>query len=142
MINKCEFIGHLGADPELTYVTTGDALAKFSLATNETWKDKSGQKQEKTEWIPCQAWGKLAEIVGEYGHKGQLVYICGKYQTREYEDKIHTEKRRFTSVKVSEFKMLSSGKKQPEQRRGQQEKPVPASSQFNAGPLEKDDVPF
>lgn len=159
MLNRCEFIGHLGRDPELTYVLTGDALVKFSLATTERWKDKSGAKQEKTEWIPCQAWGKLAEIIGEYGHKGQQVYIAGKYQTREYEDKVSSEKKRTTSIKVEEFRMLSRADQQaapkpapkpasepasePVKTRQTQTPPTPWQPDDELPPVpEDDDIPF
>lgn len=85
-VNRAELIGHLGRDPETRYTPNGTAYCKFSIATSEKWKDKqSGEKKEKTEWHNIVAWGKLAEIVGEYASKGRLVYVTGKLQTSSWE---------------------------------------------------------
>ena len=106
-LNRCEFIGHLGRDPELRYTTSGTAVANFSIACNESWKDKeTGEKQERTEWIRLQAWGRLAEIAGEYLKKGAQVYVAGRMQTRQYEK--DGEQRYITEVVMTELKMLGS----------------------------------
>lgn len=84
-VNKVILIGRLGKDPELKYTQGGTPVANFSLATDETWKDQSGEKQQKTEWHNIVAWKKLAEICGEYLKKGQQVFIEGKLQTRKWE---------------------------------------------------------
>lgn len=84
-VNKAIIIGNVGRDPEVRYMTNGEAVANFSIATTENWKDKSGVKQEKTEWHNVVAYRKLAEIIGEYVKKGTQVYIEGKLQTRKWE---------------------------------------------------------
>jgi len=84
-LNKVQLIGLLGKDPELKYTPSGVAVASFSIATSEKWKDDGGNWQEKTEWHNIVAWRKLAEICGEYLRKGKKVYIEGKLQTRNYE---------------------------------------------------------
>jgi single-strand DNA-binding protein len=85
-INKVILVGRLGQDPEVRYTQNGDAVCNFSLATSDTWKDKtSGEKREKTEWHRVVVWGKLAEICGEYLAKGRQVYVEGKLQTRKWE---------------------------------------------------------
>jgi single-strand DNA-binding protein len=106
-LNKVMLIGHLGKDPELRYTGTGRAVATFSLATNESWKDQEGNAQERTEWHKIVAWGKLAEICGEWLKKGKQVYVEGRIQTRNYEDK-EGIKRYITEVVVSDMLMLGS----------------------------------
>lgn len=86
-VNKAILIGNLGKDPEVRYTQGGDAVANFSIATNEKWKDKSGQKQERTEWHNIVAWGKLAEFASEHLARGCAAYIEGSIQTRKWEDK-------------------------------------------------------
>ena len=86
-LNKVLLIGNLGQDPEMTYTQGGTAKAQLSIATQEKWKDKGGDTQEKTEWHRVIAWGKLAEICGQYLTKGRQVYIEGRLQTRSWEDK-------------------------------------------------------
>lgn len=106
-VNKVILVGRLGKDPEVRYTPSGAAVANFSLATDESWKDKSGEKQQRTEWHNVVAWNKLAEICGQYLNKGKLVYIEGKLQTREWDDK-DGNKRRTTEVVASEMVMLGS----------------------------------
>lgn len=86
-VNKVILVGHLGNDPDLREIEGGSKVANFSLATNERWKDKSGEDQEKTEWHRIVVWGKLAELAQQYLKKGRQVYIEGKLQTRSYQDK-------------------------------------------------------
>ena len=105
MLNQVQVIGRLGKDPETRYSASGDAVCSFSVAASESYKDKSGQKQEKTEWFRCVTYQKLAEICGQYLTKGQLVYISGSLQTRQYKDKQGVEKS-ITEVKVRDMKML------------------------------------
>jgi single-strand DNA-binding protein len=87
MLNQCNFIGRLGNDPELKFLPTGDAVVNISIAVSEKWKDKQGQKQEKTEWIRCTAFKRQAEVIGEYLKKGSLVHITGKFTTRKWDNK-------------------------------------------------------
>jgi single-strand DNA-binding protein len=86
-VNKCIFIGNLGRDPEIRYMPSGDAMANFSIACTDSFKDKSGQKQERTEWVRIVMFGKQAEIAGEYLKKGSSVYIEGRMQTRKWTNK-------------------------------------------------------
>ena len=105
-INKAIIVGHLGKDPEVRYTSGGDAIANFTVATSESWKDKNtGEKKEATEWHRCTAYRKLAEIVGEYLKKGSLVYIEGKITMRKWTDK-EGQDRYTTEINVSEMKML------------------------------------
>ena len=91
-VNKVILIGNLGRDPETRYTTGGDAVTNLRIATTETWKDKSGEKQERTEWHTVVLFGRQAEIAGEYLKKGRPVYIEGRLQTRKYTDKEGVEK--------------------------------------------------
>ncbi|MEN9796649.1 MAG: hypothetical protein RL653_345 [Pseudomonadota bacterium] len=86
-VNKAIVIGNLGKDPEVRFTPGGQAVANFSVATNESWKDKNGQAQERTEWHRIVVWGKLAELCGEYLKKGRSAYVEGRLQTREWTDK-------------------------------------------------------
>ncbi|MCL4760552.1 MAG: single-stranded DNA-binding protein [Burkholderiales bacterium] len=91
-VNKVILLGNLGRDPETRYTTGGDAVTNLSIATSEQWKDKSGEKQERTEWHRVVLFGRQAEIAGEYLKKGRSVYIEGRLQTRKYTDKDGVEK--------------------------------------------------
>jgi single-strand DNA-binding protein len=86
-VNKVILIGNLGRDPEVRYTPSGQAVANFTVATNEAWTDKAGQKQERTEWHRVVVWGKAAENCGEYLSKGRQVYVEGRLQTREWTNK-------------------------------------------------------
>ena len=86
-VNKVILVGRLGQNPEVRYTPSGAAVANFSLATNESWTDKSGQKQERTEWHKIVVWGKLAELCSQYLSKGRQAYIEGRMQTRQWQDK-------------------------------------------------------
>jgi len=104
-VNKTILVGNVGADPEIRYTQNGGAVANFSLATKERYKDKSGVQQEKTEWHRIVIWGKLAEVVGEYVKKGQLLYLEGKNVTRKWEDNNGVEKYT-TEVVCNSMQML------------------------------------
>lgn len=110
-LNKVLLIGRLGKDPEVRYTNGGTAVAKFDLATDESYKDKDGKKQTKTEWHRCICFGKLGEVIGEYLKKGKQVYVEGKLQTRSWEDK-EGVKRYTTEVNINNMVMLgdSQGK--------------------------------
>ena len=105
--NKVQLIGNLGNDPEIITLESGQKLAKFSLATNENYKDSDGQKQTKTDWHNLIAWGKTADIVEKYITKGKEIAIGGKLTNRSYETK-EGEKRYVTEVVVNEILMLGS----------------------------------
>ncbi len=108
-VNKAIIVGNLGRDPELRYTPSGQAVANFTVATNEQWTDKSGQKQERTEWHRIVVWGKQAENCGEYLSKGRQVFIEGRLQTREWNDK--EGKRNFTTEIVADRVVFLSGDK-------------------------------
>lgn len=131
-VNKVILLGRLGADPEVRYTSGGTAVAKFNLATSETYKDKDGSKQEKTEWHRVVAFGKLGEICGEYLSKGKQVYVEGKLQTRSWEDK-DGNKKYTTEVNVNNMVMLGSGEG------GGKESSVSSEPQAFGS---EDDIPF
>ncbi len=96
-VNKAILIGNLGRDPELKYTQSGQAVVNFSIATSENWTDKSGEKQERTEWHRIVAWGKTGELCAQYLSKGRTVYVEGRIQTREWEDR-EGQKRTTTEI--------------------------------------------
>src|SRR5919199_3727402 len=105
-LNRVQLLGHLGADPDLRTVDTGQTLATFSVATGRRWRDASGQEQEETEWSRIVAWGKLAEIVGQYLQKGARVYLEGRLKTRIWDDPETAERRRLTEVVLDDLILL------------------------------------
>jgi single-strand DNA-binding protein len=107
-LNRVMLIGNLGKDPELRYTTSGVAVATFSIATNESWKDQDGNQQERTEWHNIVAWKKLAEICAEWLKKGKKVYIEGRIQTRSYDDKNTGAKKYITEIVAENMIMLDS----------------------------------
>ncbi|MFO7667025.1 MAG: single-stranded DNA-binding protein [Desulfobacterales bacterium] len=142
-INKAMIVGRLGRDPEIRYTPGGVAVANFSVATSEEWKDKeSNEKKERTEWHRIVAFGKLGEICGEYLSKGKLVYVEGRIQTRSWEDK-DGNKKYTTEIVASDVQFLdkkdSGSGDYP--RKGQDDKPERGS-----GPAyhdsKDDDIPF
>ncbi len=106
-VNKVILIGRLGKDPETRYMTSGEAVTNVTLATSENWKDKNGEKQEKTEWHNLVFYRRLAEIAGEYLKKGSQVYVEGKLATRKWQTK-EGQDRYTTEIIVNEMQMLGS----------------------------------
>ena len=106
-VNKVIVLGNLGKDPDLRHLPNGDAVCNFSLATTESWKDKEGNKQDKTEWHNIVIFRKLAEIAGEYLKKGRPVYIEGRLQTRKWQDK-EGKDRYTTEIVADQMQMLGS----------------------------------
>jgi len=106
-VNKVILIGNLGRDPETRYTTGGDAVTNLNIATSEQWKDKGGEKQERTEWHRVVLFGRQAEIAGEYLKKGRSVYIEGRLQTRKYTDKDGVEKYS-TEIVADRMQLLGS----------------------------------
>ena len=135
-VNKAIILGNVGQDPEIKYATNGNAIANISIATSESWKDKqTGQKHEKTEWHKVSAFGRLAEIIGEYVKKGSKVYIEGKIQTRKWQDK-NGEDRYTTEIVANELQLLDSrsdASNQPAQA-PQQERPQAQQAPRTAPP--------
>lgn len=106
-VNKVILVGNLGKDPDLRYTPSGAAVATFSIATTERYKDRDGNRQEKTEWHNIVAWRQLAEICGKFLHKGKQVYIEGKIQTRSYDDR-DGNKKYITEIVADQMQMLGS----------------------------------
>ena len=136
-LNKVMLIGHLGRDPELKYTPGGAAVATFSLATTEGYKDKDGNWQERPEWHRIVVWNKQAEIAGEYLKKGQQIFIEGRLQTRTWEK--DGQKHYTTEIVVQNFQML--GRKSNGGSSGP-EIPPPTDEMAPAGEGEKEDLPF
>jgi single-strand DNA-binding protein len=111
-LNKVMLIGHLGSDPELRTTTSGQSVVNFTVATNENFKDGSGNLQERTEWHRIVVWGKLAEICSQYLKKGRQVYIEGRLQTRSWDDTKSGEKKYATEIVCTDMQMLGAGRDQ------------------------------
>lgn len=108
-VNKVILVGNLGRDPEIRYMPNGEAVANFSIATTDNWKDKNGQKQERTEWHNIVMYRRLAEIAGEYLKKGRPVYIEGRLQTRKWQTK-EGQDRYTTEIIADQMQMLGSAR--------------------------------
>jgi single-strand DNA-binding protein len=140
MINKAILVGRLGKDPEIRYTPDGTMVTSFSVATDEVWKDKSGEKVQKTEWHRIVTYRKLAEICGKYLVKGKLVFIEGKIQTRSWDDK-EGKKHYSTEIIANNMQMLDS--KGAGTARGDETPAYDAAPQFPDGEtMPADDVPF
>ncbi len=137
-VNKVILVGNLGRDPELRYTQSGQAVANFTLATNEKWKDKEGASQERTEWHRIVVWGKSAENCAQYLQKGRSVYIEGRLQTREWEDNSGNT-RTTTEVTAQTVQFLGGrgGSTASDGAGGN-----PGRDESPAGPPPGDDVPF
>ena len=141
-VNKVILVGRLGKDPEVKYTQGGTPVARFSLATDETWKDQAGEKQQRTEWHNIVAWSKLAEICGQYLTKGRLIYIEGRLQTRTWEDK-DGNKRSTTEVRADNMVMLSGKFEETRSERGVAAAAPTASAERPVEPeITDDDIPF
>ena len=127
-VNKVTLIGNLGNDPEVRYSNNGNAVANVSLATAESWRDKdSGEQQERTEWHRIVFFGRLAEIVSEYLHKGSQIYVEGRLQTNKWQDKEGND-RYTTQIVANEMQMLGSrGSSSANQEPAPQKNPAPDS---------------
>lgn len=132
-LNQCQFIGRIGKEPEVRYLQSGDAVANFSVAVGSQWKDKNGGKQEATEWVNCSAFGKLAEICGEYLKKGSQVFVQGRMKTDKYTDKEGVE-RYSTKIVLDRMQMLGGKQEQADNA-----KPAAKPGKFDDM---KDDIPF
>lgn len=140
-LNQCQFIGNVGLTPEVRYSQSGDAICSFSIAVNETWRDKtSGEKKESTEWVRIVAYQKLAEICGEYLKKGTPIWVQGKMKTRKWQDQ-NGQDRYTTEIIADQMQMLGSRDDGGQQPQKQQQK---QSYQAQGGGLADigDDIPF
>ena len=144
-VNKVILVGNLGADPEIRYTPSGAAVANFRMATTESWKDSDGQRQDRTEWHKIVVWGKLAELCGEYLAKGRMVYVEGKLQTRQWDDR-DGNKRYTTEVQGREVTFLGGRSDASNSNHGGQaaQNKDAGSKDFDYGPppMDEDDVPF
>lgn len=141
-INKVIIVGTVGKDPEMRYSQSGSALCSLSIATNEKWKDKNGEMQERTEWHRVKAFGKLAEIIGEYVKKGGQLYVEGKLRTEKYTDKQGVEK--YSTDIIADEIMLLGGKSEGGDKPARQESrggggsSAPARGEF----VDSEEIPF
>jgi single-strand DNA-binding protein len=141
-VNKVILVGNLGRDAELRYTPGGAAVATINMATTEVWNDKSGQRQEKTEWHRVVLWGKSAESLTEYLTKGKQIYVEGRLQTRQWDDK-DGNKRYTTEIRGDRIVLLGGGGRGAPIDRGGDSMGQPAGpSAPETEPLTDDDIPF
>jgi len=149
-VNKVILVGRLGRDPELKYTASGTPFCRFSIATDDSWTDKnSGERTERTEWHNIVVWDRLAEICNQYLTKGQLVFIEGSLQTREWDDQ-EGNKRKTTEIRARDMVMLGSGPGGEGGAGGGQRRAVPAEtaaagsggSAPSTSTITDDDIPF
>lgn len=144
MVNKVFLIGRLGRDPEIRKVNSGTSVVNFSIATDERWSDRSGERQQRTEWHKIIAWGTLAETCAKYLNRGQLVFIEGKIQTQEWNDR-DGNKRKTTEIIASSMQMLTprggGSDEKPTQQAKPQAKPV-AEDIEDIEDIDDEETPF
>ncbi len=146
-VNKAILVGHLGKDPDVKYTASGTPVATFSLATNERFKDKSGEWQDRVEWHNIVAWQGLAEIAGEYLSKGSRVYVEGKLQTSSWQDRQSGETKYRTEIVARELVMLGGGNgessgKQEHGERGFSQRQQEPEDFAQASEIDDADIPF
>jgi single-strand DNA-binding protein len=157
MINKVILVGRLGRDPETRYTSSGQAVCNFTMATDESFKSRTGERQQRTEWHRVVMWAKLAEIAQQYLKKGQLVYIEGRLQTRQWDDKRDGSKKTTTEIVAITMKMLggrsegaaagasagTAGAGSPARPQDEFEPgPVPDEPQAPGPEISDEDIPF
>jgi single-strand DNA-binding protein len=130
MLNRATLIGRLGQNIEFRKTAAGTSVAAFSIATNEAWTDKSGQKQERTEWHKIVAFGKLADVCHQYLSKGSLVFVDGKIVTKRYQDKTGV-RRHSTIIQAQEVRFLSGAEAKGKEREQQSSQPQEDFEQFD-----------
>jgi single-strand DNA-binding protein len=143
-VNKVILVGNLGRDAELRYTPGGAAVATINMATTEVWNDKGGQRQEKTEWHRVVLWGKSAESLAEYLIKGKQIYVEGRLQTRQWDDK-DGNKRYTTEIRGDKIVLLGGGGgggRGPSMDRSSAEGPGHVAPNDISEPLSDDDIPF
>ena len=152
-VNKVILIGNLGKDPEVKYTPSGTPVAKLTLATNERFKDKGGEWQDRTEWHNVVVWQRLAEIAGEYLKKGSKVYIEGRLQTRSWDDKQTNQKKYMTEVVAQDLVLLggrgeggggddAGGRSRGAAAGGGFDQRVPEPEPAASTPISDEDIPF
>ena len=153
-VNKAILVGHLGADPDMRYTPSGQGVCELRIATSESWNDKNGQRQERTEWHRVVVWGKRAEVCSKYLAKGRQVFVEGRIQTRTYDDK-DGNKRYITEIIAADVQFLGGGNRDGSgaTRTGDDAPPPPpsdgdfggyggGSSGGGGGGSPDDDIPF
>jgi len=151
-LNRVQLIGNLGKDPEIKYTPQGTPVAKITIATNERFKDKSGQWQDRTEWHNVVLWQRMAEIAGEYLKKGGKVYIEGRLQTRSWDDKQTGQKKYMTEIVASDMILLGGrgeggggdvgGASRGAAQGNNFHQRIPDQEPAPAGPITDEDIPF
>jgi len=144
-VNRVILVGRLGRDPETRYTSSGQAVCNFSLATDESYKDRNGERQKRTEWHKIVVWAKQAEIAQQYLRKGSLVYVEGRIQSRQWDDK-EGQKRTSFEIVCNNFRMLGGrgeGAAAPAPGASEVEAPAPAEESTGAAPeISDEDIPF
>ena len=140
MLNLAHIIGHLGRDPDVRYTADGTAVANLAVATNETWKDKDGEKQERTEWHRVVLFGKVAEIAAQFLKKGSLVYLQGRLQTRRWQGEDGQD--RYTTEVVAERMRMLGGRADTLAANGTPAAPVRSHQGPPARPAAEPPIPF
>jgi len=151
-VNKVILVGRLGRDPEVRFTSSGQPVANFSMATDETYKDRAGERQKRTEWHKIVVWGKQAEIAQKYLHKGSLIYLEGRIQQREYTDRDQNKRTSFDIV-CTNFRMLggrgdgapsgTGGAAPAEEGEAPHAAPAaPADDFSHGGEVSDEDIPF
>ena len=144
-VNKVILVGRLGRDPEVRFTSSGQAVANFSMATDETYKDRAGELQKRTEWHKIVVWGKQAEIAQKYLRKGSLIFLEGRIQSREYQDRDNNKRTSFEIV-CNNFRMLGGKGDGGGGGAAHDEAEAPAAAsgdEFGHGPdVSDEDIPF
>jgi single-strand DNA-binding protein len=144
--NKCLLAGNLTRDPELRYSTKGTAMTRFGLAINESWKDEQGTRHEKAVFVDVDAFGKTAELIGQYFRKGRPILIEGRLNLQQWDDKTTGQKRTKLSVTLESFQFLDSKRGEPGAPASEGDAPTPRAPRpaaaAGAAPPQDDDVPF
>jgi len=148
-VNKVILVGRLGKDPETRYTSSGQAVCNFSLATDETYKDRAGERQKRTEWHRIVAWGKKAEFAQQYLHKGSLIYLEGRIQTRQWDDK-EGQKRTTVEIVANDFRFVGGRGDAAAAAAGagassaeaDVQSPAPAAEEAPAPEVSDEDIPF
>lgn len=141
MLNKCMIIGNLGNDPEMRYTANGSAVTEFRVAVNNSFTDRSGERQQETEWFRVVTWNRLAETCAQYLSKGRLVYVEGRLRTRQWEDQ-QGQKRYTTELIASDVRFLGGGRGDSGPGGGGGFAPGFAVGPDTEGDIDPDDLPF
>jgi single-strand DNA-binding protein len=144
-VNKVILVGRLGKDPETRYTSSGQAVCNFTMATDETYKDRAGERQKRTEWHRIVVWAKQAEIAQKYLRKGSLIFVEGRIQTRQWDDR-EGQKRTSVEIVANNFRMLGSRSEGsgggPSMNQAEPEAPGSAAEELPPAEVSDEDIPF